>query len=157
MVGIPTNTFGPGDDFDPVEAHVIPALIARMHEASQTGEPTVTIWGSGAPVREFLYVDDLADACIHVLQNVHDKNIINLAGGLSLTIAELAERIRAVVGYRGRLVFDTSRPDGMPLKALDSSDLLVTGWRPRADFGQSLDATYQWYLNYHEARLAHAG
>src|SRR5688572_6975029 len=108
IAGIPTNIFGPGDDFDPQAGHVIASLMARMHEAHESGEPSFTLWGTGRPVREFLYVDDLADACLHVMRHARDIDVINLAGGPSLSIAELAGRIRRVVGYQGGLEFDLS-------------------------------------------------
>lgn len=155
VVGIPTNAFGPGDDFDPDDGHVIASLIARMHEAKELDEPQVTIWGSGKPVREFLYVDDLADACLHVMRQPGIE-LINLAGGDSLSIAELAERIRNVVGYQGRLEFDRSRPDGMPLKSLDAVPLFATRWKARTSFDAALAATYQWYLTVAQ-ELAHVG
>jgi GDP-L-fucose synthase len=156
VVGIATNSFGPGGDFDPRQAHVIGALMARMHEARMAGEPSVNVWGTGKPVREFLYVDDLADACLHVMRHAPGVELINLAGGVSLSVAELAERIRRVVGYRGRLVFDASRPDGMPLKSLDGEPLATLGWRPKTDFDDGLGATYEWFLQ-NTSRLAHAG
>jgi GDP-L-fucose synthase len=132
--------------------------MARMHEARQTAASAVTIWGTGRPVREFLYVDDLADACVHVMRFLKSNEPINLAGGPSLSIAELAERVRRVVGYRGRLEYDTSRPDGMPHKSLDAGPLLSTGWRPRTDFDQGLQTTYRWYLEHVATEsLAHAG
>jgi GDP-L-fucose synthase len=156
LVGIAANAFGPGDDFDPRQAHVIGSLMARMHEARMAGEPSFTVWGTGKPVREFLYIDDLADACLHVMRHARDVELINLAGGTSLSISELAECIRNVVGYRGRLVFDTSRPDGMPLKSLDGQPLAALGWQPKIDFDEGLTATYEWFLE-HTSRLAHAG
>ena len=147
LTGICTNAFGPGDDFDPEAGHVIASLMARMHEAKETNEPAVTIWGSGRPVREFLYVDDLADACLQVMKHEDDAvELINLAGGASLSISQLAEQIRSVVGYAGRLKFDSSRPDGMPLKSLDGGPLAALGWRPRTEFNEALAATYTWFL-----------
>jgi GDP-L-fucose synthase len=157
IVGIAANSYGPGDDFDPDRAHVIGALMARMHEAHVHGQPTVTIWGSGAPRREFLYVDDLADACLHVMEQDHQGELINLSGGPSLSIAELAEQVRQVVGYEGRLVFDSSRPDGMPLKALDPTPLLNLGWRPQTNFRTGLHQMYAWYLQTETSRLVHVG
>lgn len=152
-----TNAFGPGDDFDPEAGHVIASLMARMHEAKLADEPAVSIWGSGRPVREFLYVDDLADACLHVMRHADESvELINLAGGASLSIAELAERIRNVVGYAGRLEFDTSKPDGMPRKSLDGAPLAALGWRPRTEFNEALAATYAWFLA-HDRSLARVG
>jgi GDP-L-fucose synthase len=146
IAGIPTNVFGPGDHFDSLEGHVIPSLITRMHTARVDHDPCLTIWGTGRPVREFLYVDDLADACLHVMRHAEGVELINLSGGVSVSIADLAERIRKVVGYRGRLEFDVSRPDGTPLKLLDAATLAALGWRPRTDFDEGLAATYRWYL-----------
>jgi GDP-L-fucose synthase len=158
IVGIPANVFGIGDDFDAEDGHVVPALIHRMHTAKLDGEATITIWGTGAARREFLFADDLADACLAVMSRCKDVEIVNLGGGRDLSIGELAEVIRDVVGYTGRVEFDPSRPDGMPLKALDSSDLAELGWRPATDLRDALEATYQWYLwNWEAPRLAHAG
>jgi GDP-L-fucose synthase len=157
VVGIAANSFGPGDDFDPERAHVIAALLARMHEARSSGEPSVTIWGSGSPRREFLFVDDLADAAVHVMRQGNGVELLNLAGGVSLSIAELAEQVRRVVGYEGELVFDASRPDGMPLKELDATALAAMGWRPQIDFEAGLRATYAWYLQTVSSRLIHVG
>lgn len=158
VVGIPTNSFGPGDSFDPQESHVVSSLMARMHAARMTGEPSIAVWGSGQPVREFLYVDDLADACLHVMRLEQPPPTINLAGGASLSIAALAERIQHVVGFRGQVEFDTTRPDGMPRKSLDAGPLLATGWRPRIDFDRGLLNTYEWFLNNCATpSLAHAG
>lgn len=156
VVGIPTNAFGPGDDFDPDDGHVIASLMARLHEAKELDEPRVTIWGSGKPVRQFLYVDDLADACLHVMRLEPGVELINLAGGESLSIAELATKIRDVVGYHGRLDFDLSRPDGMPLKSLDGGPLAATGWSTGTQFDVALAATYEWYLSVAQ-ELAHVG
>lgn len=156
FAGIPTNVFGPGDDFDPQAGHVIASLIARMHAAHLNDEPCLTIWGTGRPVREFLYGDDLAEACLHVMRHARDVDVINLAGGASLSIADVAERIRRVVGYRGRLAFDPSKPDGMPRKSLDGGPLAELGWRPQTSFDEGLAATHQSYLN-ETARFAHVG
>ncbi len=149
LVGIPANAFGPGDDFSPEDSHVIAALIRRFHEAKLRGDPLVSIWGSGRPRREFIYVDDLADACLFVMEHYRDLaahgacSPVNLGGGTDLSIAALAEKIRDVVGFAGRLEFDATRPDGMPLKALDSSKLLALGWRPTLAFDDALRRTYE--------------
>jgi GDP-L-fucose synthase len=156
VVGIPTNSFGPSDNFDPQDAHVVSSLMARMHAARLADEPRVAVWGSGQPVREFLYVDDLADACLHVMRLEQPPPTINLAGGANLSIAELAERIQHVVGFRGRVDFDTSRPDGMPRKSLDAGPLLASGWRPRIDIDRGLLNTYEWFSdNIATPSLAH--
>lgn len=144
---IPANAFGPGDDFGPHDSHVIAALIRRMYEAKLTGQSCVKIWGSGKPRREFIYIDDLANACVFVMNQYDDAEVINLGGGTDLTIAELAENIREVTGYPGELQFDISKADGMPLKALDSSRLLEMGWKPSIDFKNALNRTFEWFLN----------
>lgn len=142
---IPANAFGPGDDFRPEDSHVIAALIRRMHEAKEFGQDSVVIWGTGNPRREFIYADDLADACIFVIDRYDDTEPINLGGGLDLSIRELALMIREIVGYGGQLHFDSSKPDGMPCKILDSGKLLAMGWRPRTPFRAALTATYEWF------------
>jgi GDP-L-fucose synthase len=152
IAGIPTNIYGVGDHFSPEDSHVIGALIHRAHEAKVQGQPTLTIWGTGAPKREFLFADDLADACLFVLRSYSDQAPINLAGGTELSIRELAEAICRVVGYTGALVFDTSRPDGMPRKALDASRLAALGWKPRVPLDVGLAAAYRSFL---EATLPH--
>lgn len=158
IAGIPANVFGIGDDFDPASGHVIPALIHRMHAAKLDDMPAVTIWGTGRARREFLFADDLAEACLAVMNRYKSAEILNLGGGQDVSIGELAEAIREVVGYAGRLEFDASRTDGMPLKALDSTGLAELGWRPATDLRDALEATYQWYLwNWDAPRLAHAG
>jgi GDP-L-fucose synthase len=149
--GIPANAFGPGDDFHPEASHVIAALIRRMHEAKRAGAPQVQIWGTGAPRREFIYADDLAAACLFVMERYEETTPINLAGGADLSIAELSRAIRAVVGYDGELAFDPSKPDGMPLKALDARKLRGLGWRPSTPMTVALEATYQWYLENQDA------
>jgi GDP-L-fucose synthase len=146
IVGIPTNVYGIGDHFNPEDSHVIGALIYRAHEAKVQGQPTLTIWGTGAAEREFLFADDLADACLLVLRGYSDEAPINLAGGTELSIRELAEAVCRVVGYSGELVFDASRPDGMPRKALDPSRLAAMGWKPRVRLDDGLAATYRSYV-----------
>jgi GDP-L-fucose synthase len=151
---LPTNLYGPGDNFDLLTSHVVPALIARMHAAKAAGAAEVEIWGSGRPRREFLHVDDLADACVHLLEVYGEEAVdaaspwINVGCGVDLTIAELADQVRAVVGFEGRLRFDTERPDGTPQKLLDVARLSALGWRPRIPLDQGLAATYRWYLDH---------
>ena len=145
---LPTNLYGPGDDFDLMNGHVVPALIARMHAAKAAGAPEVEIWGTGRPRREFLHVDDLADACVHLLEVYSDEAPINIGCGADLTIAELAEKVRAVVGFAGRLRVDPTRPDGTPRKLLDISRLSALGWQPRIPLEEGLAATYRWYLEH---------
>lgn len=156
IVGIPANAFGPGDDYHPEDAHVIGALIRRMHEAKEQGRDCVTIWGSGNPRREFLFVDDLAEACLLVLRRYEDAPPINLGGGTDASIAEIAQEVREVVGFPGRLEFDRTRPDGMPRKALDGRALASLGWRPRTPLREALAATYQDFLATEARRPIHA-
>lgn len=145
---IPANVFGPHDDFSPEDSHVIPGLIRRLHQARLTQEPSVPIWGTGRARREFLYSLDLADACIFVMHHYDDPEPINLGGGQDLSIAEVAQTIAEVVGYQGVLEFDTTRPDGMPQKGLDSEPLRRLGWTPSTDFKKALTATYRWFLRH---------
>ena len=144
--GIPANIFGPGDDFSLENSHVIGALICKMHEAKALGTESVEIWGTGVPRREFIFVDDLADACICVMQEYSGLEPINIGSGIDLSIGELAELIKEVVGYSGELHFDTSKPDGMPVKVLDSSLLRALGWHPKTSFRSALSKTYEWFL-----------
>jgi GDP-L-fucose synthase len=143
---IPANAFGPGDDFRPEDSHVIAALIRRMHEAKTLGQDSVVIWGTGNPCREFIYADDLADACLFIMRGYNDAEPINLGGGGDISIRELALMIREVVGYSGQLRFDSAKPDGMPCKVLESTPLHKMGWRPRTPFRSALAATYAWFL-----------
>jgi GDP-L-fucose synthase len=145
---MPTNLYGPGDNFDLLSGHVVPALIAKMHAAKVAGAAEVEVWGSGRPRREFLHVDDLADACVRLLEVYSDELPINLGCGQDLTIAELAEQVRRVVGFSGRLRFDPTRPDGTPQKLLDVTRLTALGWRPKIPLEHGLAATYLWYLNH---------
>ncbi len=143
---IPANIFGPGDDFEPESAHVIPALLRKIHEAKELGSEFVGIWGTGTPLREFIFADDMADACIFIMREYCESEPINLGGGVGISIKELAEMIKEVVGYEGELRFDSTRPDGMPLKILDSRKLRQKGWRPKTPFDTALKATYRWFL-----------
>ena len=152
IVGIPANAFGPGDDFAPENSHVVAALIRRIHEAQTSGQTVVEVWGTGAARREFIFADDLANACVFVMNNYDGAEPINLGGGEDLSIKELATMIKEVVGYTGELQFDASRPDGMPLKSLDSGPLLKMGWRPANSFRQALATTYNWFLKNKDER-----
>jgi GDP-L-fucose synthase len=143
---MPTNLYGPGDNFDLQTSHVLPALIRKFHEARESGAPDVTIWGTGTPRREFLHVDDLAEACLFLMRNYDDGEIINVGVGEDLTIRELAELVREVVGYQGEIVFDTGKPDGTPRKLLDTGRINALGWRPRISLRDGIAATYRWYL-----------
>ncbi len=148
ITAFPANSFGPHDDFSPEGGHVIPALMRRTHEAKLRGEPRLPIWGTGAPRREFVYSRDLADACLFVMQRYDGPESINLGGGTERSIAEVAREIAEVVGYRGRLCFDASKPDGAPLKCLDSRPLRQMGWSAKGDFREHLRETYRWYLEH---------
>lgn len=143
---MPTNLYGPGDNFDLASSHVLPALIRKFHEAKERGEADVTIWGTGTPRREFLHVDDLADACVHLMRTYSGSEIVNVGVGEDVSISELAETVRDVVGYEGGLVHDTSKPDGTPRKLLDVGRLDSLGWRASIPLRRGIEQTYAWYL-----------
>lgn len=143
---MPTNLYGPGDNFDVKGSHVLPGLIRRFHEAKGAGAPAVTVWGTGTPRREFLHVDDMARACVHLLDHYDDPDPINIGVGEDLSIHELAELVADVVGFRGTLHFDTSKPDGTPRKLLDVSRVHALGWKAQIDLRAGLESTYAWYL-----------
>ncbi len=142
---MPTNLYGPGDNFDLLDSHVIPALIRKLHIGKISRAKEVTIWGSGTPWREFLFVDDLANACIFLMENYEESNIINIGVGKDLTINELAQILAEVVGFTGKLVFDPSHPDGTPRKLLDISKLTGLGWRAKTSLKEGLALTYEWF------------
>jgi GDP-L-fucose synthase len=143
---MPTNIYGPGDNFHPEDSHVVPALIRRIHEAKRDGLPTVTIWGSGTPLREFLYSEDLADAIIFLIEHYDHDDHINVGSGQEVSIADLARTIVDVVGYQGELVFDSTKPDGTPRKLLDNSKIEKLGWSPKTSLRDGLTATYEWFI-----------
>lgn len=143
---MPTNIYGEGDNFDPETSHVIPSLIHRMHQAKVELQPAVTIWGTGMSRREFLYVDDLADAIVWLMENYKEKQFLNIGTGEDVSIKELAYTIKNLVGYEGELVFDESKPDGMPRKLLDVTKLHNTGWHHKTQLDDGLKRTYNWYL-----------
>ena len=143
---MPTNLYGPGDNFDLANSHVLPALIRKFHEARTAAAPSVTVWGSGAPRREFLHVDDLADASLFLIRHYDGEGIVNVGVGEDVTIRELAGLVREVVGYTGTIVFDPSQPDGTPRKLLDVSRLHALGWQARIPLREGIAATYAWYL-----------
>lgn len=145
---IAADAYGPDDDFTPEHSHVVGALIRRIHDAHVAEQPAVDVWGSGTPRREFIYADDLADACIFAMQQYDAAAPINLGVGASTSIAELAAMVRDVVGYGGTLHFDRSRPDGTPFKGLDASQLHGLGWRPSWDLRRGLASTYEWFLTH---------
>ena len=143
---MPTNLYGPGDNFDLEHSHVIPALMRKAHEAKMIGAPAMVVWGTGAPRREFLHVDDLADAALHLMEHYSEATTINVGVGKDVTIKELVTIICDVVGFEGELEFDTSRPDGTPQKMLDIARLRSIGWTPNVELRDGLATTYAWFL-----------
>jgi GDP-L-fucose synthase len=143
---MPTNLYGPNDNFDLTSSHVLPALIRKFHDAKLEGRTEVEIWGSGSPMREFLHVDDLADACLFLMENYSDSEHVNVGTGVDITIRQLAETVRDIVHPSAELVFDSSKPDGMPRKVLDISKLRQLGWTPQIEFAQGVKDTYEWFL-----------
>lgn len=146
---MPTNLYGPHDNFDLESSHVLPALIRKFHEAKLKGEKQVTIWGTGTPRREFLFVDDLADACVFLMNEYDGDEHINVGTGIDLSIRELAEQVRDAVAPETELIFDTDKPDGMPRKLLDVSRIHALGWRHRVDLGEGIEKTYRWFCKHH--------
>jgi GDP-L-fucose synthase len=143
---MPTNLYGPGDNFDLQSSHVLPALIRKFHEAKETSRPEVSVWGSGNPRREFLHVDDLAVAALHFMLKYDSPEIVNIGTGDDITIRGLAEMIQHAVGFEGRIVFDDSKPDGTPRKLLDIGRAIAAGWTPTIQLAEGIQATYEWYL-----------
>ena len=143
---MPTNLYGENDNFDLDNSHVLPALMRKFHEAKMAGEATVEIWGSGSPLREFLHVDDMADACVFLMENYNEMEHVNIGTGKELSIKDLAILIKKTVGYNGELIFNSSKPDGMPRKLLDISKLTGLGWKFSQDLEEGIKATYQWYV-----------
>lgn len=143
---MPTNLYGPRDNFDLKTSHVLPALIRKFHEAKERGYQEVVVWGTGAPRREFLYVDDLADACVFLMSNYSSDEPVNVGVGEDLSIGELAELVGEVVGYGGEIVYDTSKPDGTPRKLLDVSKLNDLGWRANTPLREGVERTYRWFM-----------
>lgn len=144
--GMPTNLYGPHDNFHPENSHVLPALIRRFHEAKKTGAKEVVCWGTGSPLREFLHVDDLADASVFLMNNYSDMSHINMGSGKEVTIKELAELVKEVTGFEGELKWDTTKPDGTPRKLMDNSKLAALGWEAKIPLKEGLTETYKWYL-----------
>lgn len=145
--GMPTNLYGPGDNYHPQNSHVLPALIRRFHEAKIAGTPEVVMWGTGTPLREFLHADDLADACLFLLSLHNPPDIVNLGSGEEVSIRELGEIVSNAVGYTGKIVFDASKPDGTPRKLCDSSALRALGWTPKIDLQRGVELAYRDFLN----------
>jgi GDP-L-fucose synthase len=146
ICAMPTNLYGPGDNFDLNSSHVLPALLRKVHEAKLRGDRTVMVWGTGTPRREFLHVDDLAGACLFLLESYDLPEIVNIGYGEDVTIRELAETICEIVGFQGELVFDSSKPDGTPRKLMNSTRLLALGWKPGIPLRNGIQQTYEWYL-----------
>ena len=146
LSGMPTNLYGPFDNFDLHTSHVLPALIRKAHEAKKSGAPELVVWGSGRPRREFLHSDDLADACVFLLENYNSPDVVNIGFGDDVTIRELAETVCDVVGFEGQLAFDSSKPDGTPRKLMDSSKLFALGWKPRIALRNGIADAYRWFL-----------
>jgi len=147
---MPTNIYGPRDNFNLDEAHVLPAMLRKFHEAKNKNEPTVTMWGTGGAMREFLHVDDLADACLFLMENYNDSAIINVGTGEDVTIKNLAESVRGIAGYKGEVNWDTSKPDGTPRKLLDVSKLHGLGWKHQIPLDEGIATTYEWFKKNYE-------
>jgi GDP-L-fucose synthase len=143
---MPSNLYGPGDNFDLQNSHVLPALIRKFHEAKERDEPSVVVWGSGTPRREFLFVEDLADACVFLMNTYGGEGLLNVGFGGDVTILELAQIIREITGYRGEMKFDPTKPDGTPRKLLDTGRLQALGWQPRTSLREGIERTYRWFL-----------
>ena len=152
---MPTNLYGPNDNYDLANSHVLPALLRKAHDAKLRGDASYTVWGSGRPMREFLYVDDLADACVHLMQTGYDGPLVNIGTGQDVTIRELAETVMRVVGFDGEIVFDASKPDGTPRKLLDVSRLKALGWTARTPLEDGIRLAYEAAPFYAERRAAH--
>lgn len=143
---MPTNLYGQNDNYDLQSSHVLPALIRKFHEAKISGSPRVTCWGTGSPLREFLHVDDLARACVFLLQHYHEDQFINVGSGSEISIRDLADLVRQVVGFKGEIVWDTAKPDGTPRKLMDSSRIFALGWKPQIDLKDGMETVYGQYL-----------
>lgn len=149
---MPCNLYGPGDNFDPMNSHVLPALIRRFHEAERVGLPEVAVWGTGKPLREFLHVDDLARAVVFCLDHYDEYDHVNCGSGSEISIGDLAQIIARIVGYGGKITFDASKPDGAPRKLLDSSRVTALGWKPEISLEDGIAGIYRWYLEHKSAR-----
>ncbi len=152
---MPTNMYGPNDNYDPQGSHVLPALIRRFHDAKASGAPSVTCWGSGSPLREFLYADDLASGCLFLMENYDEQLFINIGSGTEISIRELSELVKRIVGYTGEIFWDKSKPDGTPRKIMDSSRLFALGWRPKVTLEAGIQLAYSDFLK-HQAAVARA-
>jgi GDP-L-fucose synthase len=145
---MPTNLYGPNDNFDLESSHVLPALIRRFHEAKENKSQYVECWGTGSPMREFLYVDDLADACIHLMKYYSSPEIVNVGTGIDITIKKLTQEIANIVGYDGKIFWDTNKPDGTPRKVLNVDKIKSLGWQPKVELLEGIKKTYEWYKEY---------
>lgn len=154
IAAMPTNLYGPNDNFDLKESHVLPALIRKFHEAKAEKKPFVTVWGNGSARREFLYVDDMADACVYLMEHYNSSDIINIGCGEDQTIRRLAQLVKKIVGYRGDISWDKTKPNGMPRKQLDVSKLFALGWRPKIKLPEGIRAEYEWFRQ-HEKEITH--
>jgi GDP-L-fucose synthase len=143
---MPTNLYGPEDNFDLKSSHVMPALIRKFHEAKVENAPTVTVWGSGKPMREFLHVDDCAAACLYLMEHYEAEGIVNIGVGEDISIADLARLVEEAVGYQGEIVYDSSKPDGTPRKLVDASKINDLGWRAGISLEEGIRSTYRWFL-----------
>lgn len=152
---MPTNLYGPGDNFDLNSSHVLPALLRKAHEAKVDGKKELVVWGTGSPMREFLHVDDFADAAVFLMQHYDKPEIVNVGTGTDVTIRQLVELLQRVTGFDGRLVFDSSKPDGTPRKLLDVSRLTGLGWKAGISLEEGVASTYEWYLEHQPAMAAH--
>jgi GDP-L-fucose synthase len=144
---MPTNLYGPNDNYDLKTSHVLPAMIRKFHEAKEAGNTPVKLWGSGTPMREFLYVDDLGKAVLHALENSLDEHLYNIGTGVDLTIKSLAELIQEAVGHKGDIIWDSSKPDGTPRKLMDNSKMESQGWKAQVNLEQGVSLAYQWFLD----------
>jgi len=143
IAAMPTNMYGPNDNYDLQTSHVLPALIHRFHDAKVANVPSVTCWGTGSPLREFLYADDLADGCLFLMDNFDEELFINIGSGSEVTIRDLASLVKEIVGYQGEIIWDKSKPDGTPRKFMDSSRLFALGWRPKVDMKTGIKLAYE--------------
>lgn len=150
---MPANLYGINDRFDAYNSHVIPSMIIKFHRAKCENRPYVELWGTGKPLREFLYVDDMAEACLWLMQHYESSELINIGSGKEISIKELAEIIRDVVGYQGEIVFDSSKPDGTPRRVLDNSKISATGWKPKVDIREGIRREYEYYLSTHAGKV----
>jgi GDP-L-fucose synthase len=149
---MPTNMYGPNDNYHPENSHVLPALIRKFHEAAENNSPEVVVWGDGTPMREFLYADDLANALVYLMLNYNEKEFVNVGYGSDVTIGELANMIGEIVGFKGEIVFDASKPNGTPKKLMDSGRLFATGWRPKTHLQEGISLAYADFLTKHSIK-----